>query len=454
MILFNLIVSQINPELSRHPIANSKHANVFLKSCNSISKSFALAYTVKYPEVLTLSNADLAKQKLVRQSQWQKILNSAWRQVIFLSIPGKSYDRYTVDLGYLNIQKQQGTNKQLLSEFSRSLLQGSVSSSLSSELDSSFLHFSSIQYALRKSLRRDYKGETSLSQGSVYKNLLSRVKQYLNDSDCVSHFPLFAVSNYLGQMIISEPSSDLTGRIGGTDDILSINHRNRVYQGWFFTSFEDAKEYMRTVGRYYNLQEEHLKIFACNFNTFYMIMDKFSDKIHFRLLPDLEEVASLTKSYRHYSNLSFHENQKYGRTYFQGQPLYMLKVKDGQKESLAKSSFKIFDQYKLVFSNYRTACSVWSRLTGNSLNSRNSMKPSLTVYNLEAFIQDEACKDQKRSDQFILVPSENTYWFTKKHFLQNKINLLHDNIFSYASSIKLWSKRVLWSLTSKQPCGW
>lgn len=454
MILFNLIVSQITPELSRDPAANSKHATVFLKSCNSISKSFALAYTAKYPEVLTVSNTDLAKQKLAKQSQWQKILNSVWRQVIFLSIPSKSYNKYTVDLGYLNMYKQQSASKQLLSEFSRSLLQGSVSSSLSSELDSSFSHLSSVQYSLRKNLRRNYEEGTVVSQDNAYQDLLSRVKQYVHRSDCVNHFPLFVVSNYLGQMIISEPPSELTGKTSGLDSILSSNYGNRVYQGWFFTSFEDAKEYMRTIGKYYNLREEHLKIFACNFNTFYRIMDKFGDKIHFRLLPDLGEVACLTKSYRHYGNLSFHKNQKYGRGYFQGQPLYILKVKDEHEEHLVKSGFKILDQYQLIFSDYRTACSTWSRLTSGSLNSGKCMKPNLTVYNLESFIQDEAYKDDKQVDRRILVPSESTYWFAKKHFLQKKINLLHGNILTHTSSMQLWSKRVLWSLTSKQPCGW
>lgn len=452
MILFNSIFSQVTPEFSRGPVVNCKHASIFLKSSTSVSKSFALAYIVKDPAIISVSTSDLAKRNFVKQSRYQKILNSIWHQVIFLSIPGKSYDKYVVDLSYLNNYKPQGANRHLISEFSQSLLQGSVSSSLSDKSGLFLSHPSSVQYGWRKGLKGTQQKVASLFRSNVYHDHLDRVKQYLYNSDCINHFPLFAVSNNLGQMIISEPPSELAIKRSVTDYMTSSNNGN-LCQGWFFASFEDAKEYMETIREYYNLRKEHLKIFACNFNTFYMITDRLGDKVHFRLLPDLTELGNLTKSYRRHSNISFHASQKHGRNYFQGQPLYILNVKDLYKEDLAKHGFKLFDQYKLAFSSYDTACSAWSKVSSYVYPGK-SVKPDLLVYNLESLIADESLKTQAQADKFLLVPSESTYRFVKEHFLQKKINLLHGTALNYAASIRLWSKRVLWSLTSKQPCGW
>lgn len=453
MILYNSIFSQATPKLLRDPVANYRHAPVFLKSPNSISKSFALAYTVKNPEVLTVSNADLAKRNFIEQSRLQKILNNIWHQVIFLSASNKSYDQYIVDLSYLNTNRSQGTSRYLMSEFSRSLLQGSVRSSLSSKSELSSLYPSSVQYAWRKSLSGVQEVIASLFHVNAYQDHLNRVKQYLHHNDTVNNFPLFTVSNYLGQMIISEPPSELAGKRVVADYISSNHSINATHQGWFFTSFEDAQEYMEAIGEYYNLTKDHLKIFACNLNTFYMIADKFKNKVHFRLLPDLVELGSLTKSYKYYRNVSLHPSQSHGRNYFQGQPLYILQVKDAHRYNLVDHGFKLLDGYNLVFSNYETACSAWNRLRG-SLYASTSSKPALVVYNLESLIADESLKTQEQASKFLLVPSESTYWFLKKHFLQKNITLLHDTVINHALSVKLWSKRIFWSLTSRQPCGW
>lgn len=452
MILFNSIFSQVTPKLSRDSVANYRHAPVFLKSSTSISKSFALAYTVKDLEALTVSTADLAKQNFIEQGRLQKILNNAWHQVIFLSASNRSYDKYIVDLSYLNTYKSQSTNRHLVSEFSRSLLQGSVSSSLSSESGASSLHASSLQYSWRKSLRGAHERISGLFHAYIYQNHLNRVKQYLDHNSSINNFPLFTVSNYLGQMIISEPPSELAGKRVIADCIAPGNGVT-AYQGWFFASFEDAQEYMNAISEYYNLRKDHLKIFACSLNTFYMITNKFKNKVHFRLLPDLAELGNLTKSYKYYRNVSFHPSQNYGRNYFQGQPLYILQLKDVHKDHLVNHGFKLLDGYNLVFSSYDTACSTWNSFR-SSAHVSVSAKPALTVYNLESLIADEYWKAQEGISKFLLIPSEKTYRFLKKHFLQKNISLLHDTVLNHAMSVKLWSKRILWSLTSKQPCGW
>lgn len=456
MILFDLNVSQVNTELLRCLAMNCKQSPAFSKSRNSISKSCTLAYAVKNPEILTINNTDLAQKKLMYQGQVQKIFNRFWQQVVFMSAPSKSYDQYMVDLNYLGMHKTYATNKHLISEFSKALLKGSVGSSLSNESSLFLPSVSSIQYTWRKSLKQKQEKIVSLFQSNVYQDHVRCVKKYLSRSNSMNHFPLFAVSNYLGQMVISEPPGDLEVGKSSFDYIVAPgNQAKTAHQGWFFTSYEDAREYMESINEYYNLKKNHLKIFACNLSTFYKIIGNFANKVHFRLLPDLEEVGRLTRVYRYYRHVSFHSNQKHSSKYFQGQPLYMLKSKDAYEDSPSnKDGVKNLDQYHLVFTSYRTARKVLGKTCLKTLNSRQFKMPNLVVYNLESLIEDEARSGNNLTYSLLLVPSENAYRFTKEHFLNRKMHLLHGNFLNYVSSMHLWSKRILWSLTSKQPYGW
>ena len=454
MILFDLNVSQVAIEASRDIVQNYKYAPVFLKSYSTVSKSFESAYLIKNPEFLTVSNQNLAKKKFVKQSQWKKTFNKLWHQTIFLSVPSKSYDKYVADLSYINAYKSQNTGKHLIAEFSRSLLKGSVTSSLSKQSNSWPSRISSIQHIWPKNFKEKQRRIVELLHSSSHSSYLEYVKEYLDDTTSFSHFPLFTVSNYLDQMIISEPP----GKLGNCKTVLgqmsTSNSRSIMYCGWFFTNFKDAREYMNSISRQYNLKQNHLKIFACNFNTFYETIDKFGDKVNFKLIPDLEEVSNLTKTYRHYSNVSFHENQKYSSKYFQGQPLYMFKLNSRDKELTIGDNVPGLEYYSPIFTSYQTARKFLNKKIDDSLSAKNKKMLDIVVYNLESLIKDEALNRRDRKHPFLLVPSESAYRFTKKYCLKKKLGSLQSSLSSCMFSVQLWSKRILWSLTSRQPNGW
>lgn len=450
MILFDLIVSQNTTELSKATVLNHGYIPKFSEFSSPISKSLTLAYLVKNPEILTESKKDLAKKRFVRQNYWQKLFNTVWHQVIFLSVPSKVSDKYIIELNYLNAHQGQNSSKNLVSRFSKSLIEGSISSSLSSDFRTSLSFFSSIQYAWAKSMKLKRQRLISLLQANAYQDYIRRAKTYVNRSSSINHFPLFTVSNHLGQMIISEPPNELKKRRDLLDYVLQQERGKQFYQGWFFTSFEDAQEYMDSITRYYGLEKDHLKLFACNFSAFYSIVDRFRHQVCFRILPDLAEISSLIKNYRHLGNISFHKNQKYSSTYFQGQPLYMLKVKDQNIQSYNYNG-KESKQHSFVFSSYKTACSVLSKIHSETLSSKKNKIPDLLVYNLESFIQDSTSLKKDSEDLLLLVPSQSSYWFTKKHLLRKRTELAYDALANYASCIRLWSKRIVWSLTSKNP---
>ncbi len=449
MILFDLIVTQNITGLSRDLALDHGGQPVFCKSSKSMSKSLALAYVAKNPEILIGSKIDLANRNFIQKNYWQKIVNNAWRQVIFLSIPAKSYHKYVVELNYLNTNKDQWFNKRLVSNFSQSLLEGSVASLVSTEPISSTA-VSAVQYDWRKSLKLKQEKILSLFKSDPNQHYIQRIKKYLTSNIFADHFPLFVVSNYLGQMIISEPPSELEEGRDLLEYIMPVSSARHLSQAWFFTSFEDAQEYMASIADYYDLQKGHLKIFTCGFSDFYNAVDKFGHKVYFRLVPDLQEVSNLIKKYRTYRNISFYKGQNYSSTSFQGQPLYMLKAKKQHNKPHDISCKNNLGAYDLLFTSYVTACNVLQKNVLKSFDAKKSQQPDLLVYNLESFIQDELSKDDPASS-FLLVPSENTYCFTKKYFLQKKANLINDAILNYLLPIHLWSKRILWSLTSRQP---
>ena len=449
MILFNLIVAPDIAKLSESLTVNCYSMSRFFGSRDRVPKSLTLAYLVKNPEVLNEPKLAIAKKKFVKKKSWHKILNAVWHQVVFLSIPSRTFDKYIVELNYLNIHNDQDSKKSLLSKFSKSLIEGSIEASLSNASSFSFPLFSSIQYTWGKELKSKKEKASTLLQTNTYQDYLRQARNYLHQKPSFSHFPLFTVSNNLGQMILSEPPSELEKSKGLLGYVSGAIGR-QSYQGWFFTSFEDAQEYMDSITEYYGLKQGHLKIFVCNFSTFYQILCRFGSQVYFRLVPDLAEVSDLIKNYRYCKNVSFHKKQKYGSTYFQGQPLYMLKAKNRH------SYFDIDDkrtsrQYELMFTNYETACSVLNKIQSASLSSKRNSVPNLIVYNLEDFIKDQLSLKESSRASFLLVPSQNSYWFTKKHLLRRKAHLFYDTFTNYASFMRLWSKRVLWSLTSRQP---
>lgn len=454
MILFNLIFSKNISGLSDSLYTNSMYTVKFLKhSSKSTKKSTPLAYVVKSPDVLSHSSQSVASKNLLIQSLWQKVVNTLWRKTIFLSASSKALDKYSIQLTSLSNYRHKSAKKYLVSKFSKSLFRGSV--------NSSFIDISSINSSILSNIQYNWSQVLYFRPDNLFNQLLyaksenysKNVKDYLFKNKSFNHFPLFTISNNLGQMIISEPPEELNLK-PNLLDYLSFKYKSRyIYEGWFFTNFEDAQEYMQYINKYYGLQPNKLKIFTCSFSTFYTIINKFSNQVNFRLIPDLKEISELIKKYRYYKNIVFHNKQKHSKIYFQGQPLYLLQMIDHNDYSYVS---KDKQKYNLIFTNYKTALKVWYQLNKKvKASSSNLVKvPNLEVYNLEHFIEDQVKAMNNFKYPFLLVPSQSSYKFTKAKQLKKNQEMIYDTMYSYLSYLKLWSKRVIWSLTSRQPYDW
>ena len=333
-------------------------------------------------------------------------------------------------------------------EFSRSLFIGSIPVSFIEENTYYPDSLLNIQYSWSKKIHYQLLKINRFFQENHYKNNLKLLSSNQNKKIHLDYLPLFAVSNHLGQMIISEPPTDLN-TINYTESYVSKkSYQDHLYHGFFFTNYKDAEEYMNYIQNYYQLDKAQLRIFTCKFNTFYKTMHKFSQGICFKLIPDLTEVSNLLKSYRYHRNLSFHKQQMYNRNSFQGQPLYLLHTDQG---SLPYSFLqKQTQNYSLGFLNYEDALRVYKKLKNTVLDNQVK-KLNIVVYNLEKFIQEQRSVENKEQESSLIIPSKTSYFFASKSHLKSYQDLIYESYLNNCSCMILWSKRIFWSLTSRKP---
>lgn len=442
MIFFNLISLQ---DSSHYTVSHYYRPHTNLVSLNpnkSLNKSMGLAYVFKKPKELSDSKRMISEKKFIKTSPGREFFNNLWQQDIFLSMNHRSLYKYNMDIHSVDILKHQRKQKLLLSKFGKALFYGSIQCSLTSSLNTPKRPFASINYPWTKVFRSQILKMQSLLTNSGYPNHIRNIQNLLEDRVNAKCLPVFTISNHLGQMIISEPSREYSGFSHIKDIGFPIN---QSYHGFFFVSYEDAKEYLQYIQRKYNLAEETLNIFTTDLNIFYHIMKSYGEKVSFRLIPDLKELSSLVENNNHRKNITFHKKQNQGRRFFQGQPLYFIYYREKALSHIVSNI-----KYTLLFTNYNEALK-----TANALQLKSSssllQKPRVVVYNLEQFIGDQLQVKDNHKEKFLIVPSKSSYLFTKKNYLYKKRQLVYNKCTESISYMNLWLKRVFWSLTSRKP---
>ena len=406
-----------------------------------------LAYVFKKPKELSENKTMLSEKKFIKISSSRRWIDSLWQQDIFLSVNHRSLYQYNMDIHAPDMLKHQKRHKLLLSKFGKSLFYGSIQCSLTSSLDTPKKPFSSVNYPWSKVFRAQMlKAQNLFSiSNSSYINHIHDIQSLLKYRINVKCLPVFTISNHLGQMVISEPSREYYGFLRRKKTVPLINQR---YYGFFFVNYEDAQEYLQYIQHKqhkYNLKNEKLKIFTCDLNIFYNIMRSSGKDVSFRLVPDLKELSLLVKDNRYKKNLAFHKNQKQGKRFFQGQPLYSIHYKEGTLSHVFSNT-----KYTLLFTHYNEAVKIANVL---QLKSSPSLlqEPQVIVYNLEQFIGDHLKIKDNYKEKFLIVPSKESYLVTKTNYLYNKRQLVYNKCVESISYINLWLKRFFWSLTSRRP---
>nr|YP_009297968.1 hypothetical protein Plocam_070 [Plocamium cartilagineum]AOM67906.1 hypothetical protein Plocam_070 [Plocamium cartilagineum] len=479
MILFNLTSMFIPHILENYSHINSQHnKNTNIQINKSLVNRSSVLYlsSNKNLNSSNINSKDILVQKFIYPNFFIKLINRYWQETIFLSISNPLSDNYISRLKSDGlIYKYQ--SKKFLLNFSKALMTGRIDSSLNSSLLVSKVQSNStyVKYIWRKGINLSFPLNI-LQDFFTYKknNFLSKNQIILIQKLKKNQFPIFTVVNGFNQIIIAEPSEEiilnqsLINKIYKwyTDFLLKKKYSQPLYEGLFFMNPYDALEYSNFIKNKYpnSNKENHLKVFSSRLDFYYKQVRTSLPKIQFRLIPDLQELSQLIYKYRYYKNIYFHSSQKYNKDSFQGQPIYFIQPifainKKTKKMDLINFNYQLNEkhamkQYEAIFINYKTAVLAWKKFCHESKDYNLPLNPKIMVYNLEDFLKTCECNSQIKQRNLLFIPTKESYKFMYKRKSETFKNKIIQIFSSKILFIKVFSKRLIWSLTSRQPISW
>jgi len=224
----------------------------------------------------------------------------------------------------------------------------------------------------------------------------------------------------------------------------------------FFMNKEDAASYLHEICKKEPKESENLglKIKTVGLDVFYRLNRTSPPKTQNRLVADLGEVDQLLTNYIFKQKCVVHPKQKYSSNWFQGNPIYTMKL---QKNPVRKTLFEYFFQNssekKIIFFNKEDAIKAWKICLSKKMYSELNKNPTIEIYNLESLLLDIESNPEKTMD-IIFVPPYDSYleWTSDKKDLPIvESNILKDSIFKFQLNLKnlhRFYKGMVWLFTS------
>lgn len=438
---------------------------------------------------LILKNQKLAKSKdffennkndkFIFRTFWQKFINQYWQETVFLSLPDSLSEIHVNKLKTDGIYIYKGNDyKNFLLQFNKALINGKIKVYINDLVDKdSFLKNKNsiyIKYIWKKqcylyfSFMKYFKPNTNNIINFSYKAIKAMTYNTL---------PLFTLVNNSNQLIMAESSEELLMKknifdsLSGVYNKFFINQVNtkKIYTGLFFINSEDAVEYKNYIKSKYlkSSRSNGIESFVSPLHIYYKLLQLSIRNIEFKLIPDLQEVSQLIYKYQYYKNIIFSKSQKYGKNYFQGQPIYLIQPCMAKHKYLNNKnviSYTYSDnknsvryKYQAIFLNYRTAIHAWNLFREQYTDYRLPVQPIIKVSNLEDFLNKNINTNNiknKELKQILFVPSLETYTSIKNHLNLRYHNNLNQIISNKLLVTKSLFQRMIWSLTSRQPINW
>ena len=204
--------------------------------------------------------------------------------------------------------------------------------------------------------------------------------------------------------------------------------------GLFFMNPYDAFEFYNTIIYKYprSSKELNLSISPVKLNFAYKLNRTSPPRIQFRFVPDFAEISKLLKIYKYQNNIQFHPKQIYGNCYFQGQPIYIIKRKNG-------------DPKQYIFTSKEVLDNTWHHIQQSYVGQKQSIENSITVYNLEDFLCDI---EEQDIPSFSLVTNSDAYKYIQEECKDESLtHILELLLKKQVLFINIWAKRIFWALT-------
>jgi hypothetical protein len=224
----------------------------------------------------------------------------------------------------------------------------------------------------------------------------------------------------------------------------------------FFMNREDASSYLHEICKKEPKEAETsgLKIKTIGLDVFYKLNRTSPPKTQNRLIADLKEIDSLLANYINSSSCIIHPKQKYSKDWFQGNPIYTIKLqKNPTNKTLSEYYFHNSRDKKIIFFSREDALKAWKNFLSRETNLPLPRNPKLEIYNLESLLFDiENITD--KSLELVFVPPYDTYINLREEIgeqLASGNNLIQEYIFKFKlnlNNLQRFYKGVMWLFTS------
>ncbi len=226
----------------------------------------------------------------------------------------------------------------------------------------------------------------------------------------------------------------------------------------FFMNKEDASSYLHEICKKEPKEAENsgLKIKTIGLDVFYKLNRTSPPKIQNRLVADLKEVDSLLAKYINSPSCTVHPKQKYTNDWFQGNPIYVLKLQTNFKNKLlSEYSFYNSQDKKIIFFSREDALKAWKNFLSREVKLSLKQNPKVEIYNLESLLFDiENITD--KSPELVFVPPYDAYLELRGQINEHvEVNHNPNPIQEYMFKMKLnvrnlqrFYKGVIWLFTS------
>lgn len=272
-------------------------------------------------------------------------------------------------------------------------------------------------------------------------------KEQKKIAKALSSVPVYTVVNGFDELIISTPRSETDSNF--VDWVYSKYYNifkwtkdsGPIRIAPFFMHKEDAEMYMHEVFRQDSKHAEEIgvEIRTLSLDTFYVMNRTSPPQFQAKLISDLAELELIFEKTLKKSKFTFHPKQCYGKNWFQGTPIYTLKLSSNDIEHTLNKNKEV----ELVFFKQSNVNEFWEKFKEKNVdleNRKNSFiqHPSIQIYNLENYLLDMESKEDETIVYFLgdldSVPDNESNYQTSVG-----LNL---------SSIKRFLKGIYWLLTS------
>lgn len=227
-----------------------------------------------------------------------------------------------------------------------------------------------------------------------------------------------------------------------------------VTVGLFFSNKEDAESYLHEICLKdpRGAQNFGLSVKITGLDTFYYLNRTSSPKTQVRMISDLEELDSLLKVHIKKNINIVNPKQKYGRNWFKGTPIYILRTDDINNSNNKKEVRKTQINKKLIFFNKKDIDRV---LTASKNNNKklDVKEPNVEIYNLENYLLDLEKSSPEVIQRIKFFPPYISYKEISEKNIDGGEEITRNKQIKRAvnekiKSVQRFCKGVIWLLTS------